>query len=110
MERFSENFDDKVVTYLIFSFERTDFKNVIFEKIPWAHSEKTPRSPRSNDLETQNDKNSKWKLIKNRWNPKFGLRDLENGLLTSRTSEGAQWIFPKNTFFKSGQSTEKNEL
>ena len=49
------------------------------------------------------------KLIKIRWNPKFGLRDLENGLLTSGTSEGAQWIFPKNTFYKSGKSTEKNE-
>ena len=60
---------------------------------------RTPRLLRSNDLEAQNDKNSKWKLIKSRWNTKFGLRDLENGLLTSRTSEGVQWIFPKNTFF-----------
>ena len=61
-------------------------------------------------LPRSNAENYKWKLIKNRWNPKFGLRDLENGLLTSRTSEGAQWIFPKNTFFQSKQSTEKNEL
>ena len=30
--------------------------------------------------------------------------------MTSRISKGAQWIFPKNTFFKSGQSTEKNKL
>ena len=34
MERFSENFDQEGVTYLIFSLEQTDFKNVIFEKIP----------------------------------------------------------------------------
>ena len=34
---------------------------------------RTLRSPRSNNLETQNDENYKWKLIKNRWNPKFGL-------------------------------------
>ena len=39
VERFGENFDHKVVTYLIFSLERTDFKNVVFEKIPWAPSE-----------------------------------------------------------------------
>ena len=33
VERFSENFDKKAVTYLIF------FKNVIFEENPWAPSE-----------------------------------------------------------------------
>ena len=42
------------------------------------------RSPRSNNLETQNYENSKWKLAKTRWNPKFGLSDLENDLLTQR--------------------------
>ena len=47
------------------------------------------RSPRSNNLETQNYKNSKWKLAKTRWNPKFGLSDLENDLLTSMISEEA---------------------
>ena len=65
------------------------------------------RSPRSNDLETQNDENSKWKLKKTRWNPKFGLCDLENGLLTTRTSEGAQWIFPKIYFFNQGKALRK---
>ena len=40
-------------------------------------------------LEIQNDENSKWKLVKTRWNPKFGLSDLENDLLTSMTSEEA---------------------
>ena len=53
---------------------------------------RTLRWPRSNNLEIQNDKNCKWKLVKTRWNPKFGLSDLENDLLTSTTSEGAQWI------------------
>jgi hypothetical protein len=68
------------------------------------------RSPRSNNLETQNDENSKWKLVKTRWNPKFGLSDLENDLLTSTTSKGAQGIFPKNTSLKSVHQAEKNEL
>ena len=54
----------------------------------------------TNNPEIQNDENSKWKLVKTRRNPKFGLGDLENDLLTSTTSEGAQWIFPKNTFFE----------
>ena len=68
------------------------------------------RSPRSNSLEIQNDENSKSKLAKTRWNPKFGLGDLENDLLTSMTSEVAEWIFSKNTFFKSEHQAEKNEL
>ena len=54
---------------------------------------RTLRSPRSNNLKIPNNENYKWKLVKTRWNPKFGLSDLENDLLTSMTSEGAQWIF-----------------
>ena len=68
------------------------------------------RSPRSNSLEIQNDENSKSKLVKTRWNPKFGLSDLKNDLLTSTTSEEAQWIFSKNRFFKSVDQAEENEL
>ena len=34
VDRFSENFDKKAETCLIFSLECTDFKNVIFEEIP----------------------------------------------------------------------------
>ena len=71
---------------------------------------RTLRLPRSNNLEIQNNENSKWKLVKTRWNPNFGLSDLENDLLTSTTSEGAQWIFSKNTFLKSVDQAEKNEL
>ena len=67
------------------------------------------RSLRSNSLEIQNDENSKSKLAKTRWNPKFGLSDLENDLLTSTTSEWAQSIFSKITFLKSGDQAEKNE-
>ena len=48
------------------------------------------RLPRSNILGTQKDKNSKWKVVKARWNPKFGLSDLENDILTSETTERAQ--------------------
>ena len=40
----------------------------------------------------------------------FGLSDLENDLLTSTASEGAQWFFSKITFFKSVDQAEKNEL
>ena len=40
-----------------FSFERTDFKNVIFEKIPWAPSEvaeaKAGRMVKEQDLEAE---------------------------------------------------------
>ena len=53
---------------------------------------------------------AKWKLIEIRWNLKFGLSKFQNGSLTSKTSEEAQWKFPKNTCFKSGKSNEKNEL
>ena len=92
-----------------FSAWSPDFKNVIFENIHWAHSEdaevaevKPPWNP--------NDENSKWKLVKTRWNPKFGHGDLENDLLTSTTSEWAQWFFSKITFLNSGDQAEKNEL
>ena len=51
------------------------------------------------------------KTYKNyRWNPKFGLSDLENDLLTSTTLEVAQWFFSKITFLKSVDQAEKNEL
>ena len=41
VERFSENFDDKAVTYIhhLFRWNALISKNVIFEKIPWAPSE-----------------------------------------------------------------------
>ena len=68
------------------------------------------RSLRSNNLEIQNDENSKRKLVKTRWNLEFGLGDLKNDLLTSTTSEVAQWIFSKNMFLKSVDQAEKNEL
>ena len=68
---------------------------------------RTPRSPRSNDLEIRNDENSKWKLVKTRWNPKFGLSDLENDLLTSASSEGAQVIFQKLHFWNQCIATKK---
>ena len=61
------------------------------------------RSPRS----IQNDKISKWKLVKTRWNPKFGLSHFENDLLTS---EEAEWIFSKIILLKSVHQAEKNEL
>ena len=64
----------------------------------------------SNYLETQSNENSKWKLVKTRCNPIFGVSDLENDFLTSTTSEWAQWFFSKITFLKSGDQAEKNEL
>ena len=92
-----------------FSFEPNDFENVIFENIHWAHSEDAEVAEVKRP-EIQNDKNSKWKLVNTRWNPKFVLGDLEYDLLISTTSEWAQWIFSKITFLKSGDKTEKNEL
>ena len=65
---------------------------------------RTLRSPRSNNLEIQNDENSKWKLVKTRWNPKFGLSDLKNDHLTSKT---LCQILQKNKFhlfFRTEQS------
>jgi hypothetical protein len=62
------------------------------------------RLSRSNDLETQNDENFRWKFVKTRWNPKFGLSDLKTDLLTSTTSV----IFFKNYISKiSASSWEK---
>jgi hypothetical protein len=86
VERFSENFDQEAMTHLIFFLGRHWFLKKIPEPLL-----RSPRSLRSNDLETQNAENSKWKLVKTKWNPKFGLSDLKNDLLTSMNSEGAQW-------------------
>ena len=41
---------------------------------------------------------------------KFGLSDLENDLLTSMTSEEAEWFFSKIIFLKSVDQAEKNVL
>ena len=48
--------------------------------------------------------------MKIRWNPKFGLSDLENDLLTSTTSEKAERIFSKIKFLKSVDQIEKIDL
>ena len=79
--------------------------NALISKIPWAHSEDTEVAE-VKDLETQNDNKSKWKLVKTRWKPKFGLSDLENDLLASTTSDEARWIFSKITFLKSVHQAE----
>ena len=110
MEIFSENFDYKALTYLIFFVGTHWFQKCNFWKNSSAPfwGRRGRRGQTTSKPKTMKILNTK--QIKTRWNPKFGLRDLENGLLTSRSSEGVQWIFPKNTFFKSGKSTEKNEL
>ena len=51
-----------------------DFRS--FSKCFRVAFSRTLRLPRSNNLEIQNDENSKWKLVKTRWNPKFGLGNL----------------------------------
>ena len=90
-----------------FSLECTDFKK--FWKKYRAHSEDTEVA------EVKRPQNTKWrkfwiKTCKTRWNPKFGLGDLQNDLLTSTTSEWVQQIFSKIAFLKSGDQAEKNEL
>ena len=107
----SNGFEQKVIT------QANDYQRVKGDtlKVQNCHEWKSStlgfsRSLRSKDLETQNDENSKPKLAKTRWNPKFGLSDLENDLLTSMTSEEAEWIFSKNIFLKSVHLAKKNEL
>ena len=65
-------------------------------RVPFS---RTLRSLRSNNLEIQNDENSKWKLVKTRWNPKFGLSDLKK--------RGSVSFFKKYIFKISGSSLEK---
>ena len=60
-----------------------------------------------NDLKTQNDKNFKWRLVKTRWNLKFGLSNLENDHLTSMTLKGISDFFQKYIFRISALSWEK---
>ena len=43
--------------------------------------------------------------MKIRWNPKFGLNNLENDLLISTISEGAQWFFFQKLHFKISASS-----
>ena len=64
---------------VVISFEHTDFKNVIFEKIHWAHSE---------DAEVAEVKQPRNPFV---------------------TSEGAQGIFSKITFLKSVHPKENDE-
>ena len=79
-----------------FSLECTNFKNVTFEKIPWAPSEvtevaevKQPQNPKQ--------RKSKWKLVKTRWNPKFDLGDLSN-LRRGSGNFFKSYIFEINAF------------
>ena len=93
-----------------FSIGPKDFKNVIFEKIGWAFFEvaevahvKSSRIKKPKALFSKNFS----KLAQKRY---FCIWDLKAAHLTSMTSEGAEWIFMKVTFLKSGNYTEKNEL
>ena len=93
-----------------FSIGPKDFKNVIFEKIGWALFEVAEvahmKLSRIKKLKALCSKNFS-KLAQKRY---FCICDLEAAHLTSMTSEGAQWIFMKITFLKSGNYAEKNEL
>ena len=64
VDRFSEIF----AWFIFFPWNALISKMYFVKKFP----EPLLRSPRlltSNSLETQNDENSKWKLVKTRWNP-----------------------------------------
>ena len=89
-----------------FSLERTDIKNVIFENIPWAPSE-VAKVAEVKRPQTQNNENSKWKPIKNRWNPNFGLGDLENGLGDLEDLRGGSVKFSKKYFLNQGKALRK---
>ena len=110
VKRFSENFDHKAVTYLIFFVGTHWFQKCNF----WKNS----LSPFWGRRGRWGQTTSKLKITKILNENPLKIDEIQNlasatskmASATSRISEGAQWIFPKNTFFKSGQSTEKNEL
>ena len=108
--RFSENVDDKVVTYLIF-FVWTHW----FQKCNFWKNSLGPFWGRRGHWGQTTSKLKTVKILNENSSKIDEIQILASATskmasATSRISEGAQWIFPKNTFFKSGQSTEKNEL
>ena len=110
VERFSENFDDEVVTYLIFFVWTHWFQKCNFWKNSlapfWGHRGRWGQmTSKLKTVKILNENSSKIDEIQI-----LASATSKMASATSRISEGAQWIFPKNTFFKSGQSTEKNEL
>ena len=78
MERFSENFDQKAVTYLIFFVGTHWFQKCKFwKKNPEVAEVKQPRNP---------NKNSKWKLIKI-----DEIQNLASATLKMATSPQGTW-------------------
>ena len=110
VKRFSENFDLEAVTYLIFFVGTHWFQKCNF----WKNS----LSPFWGRRGRWGQTTSKLKITKILNENPLKIDEIQNlasatskmASVTSRSSKGAQWIFPKNTFFKSGHSTEKNEL
>ena len=104
VKRFSQNFDQEAVTYLIF-----------FVGMHWFQKFPSPFWGRRGRWGQTTSKIKITKILNE--NP-LKIDKIQNlasatskmASATSRISEGAQWFFQKNTFFKSGQSTEKNEL
>ena len=108
--RFRENVDDKVVTYLIFFVWTHWFQKCNFWKNSlgpfWGRRGRWGQTTsKLKTVKILNENSSKIDEIQI-----LASATSKMASATSRISEGAQWIFPKNTFFKSGQSTEKNEL
>ena len=106
----SVNFDHKAVTYLIFFVGTFWFQKCYF----WKNS----LSPFWGRRGRWGQTTSKLKITKILNENPLEIDELQNlasatskmTSVTSRIAEEAQWIFPKITFSKSGQSTEKNEL
>ena len=110
VERFSENLDNKVVTYLIFFVWTHWFQKCNFWKNSlgpfWGRRGRWGQTTsKLKTVKILNENSSKIDEIQI-----LASATSKMASATSRISEGAQWIFPKNTFLKSGQSTEKNEL
>ena len=100
-ERFSD-FNHNAETCLIFFPWNSLISKMSFLKKftePFWGPRRANEDQCSNFIKTKNDRNSKWKLVKIRWNLELGLSDLKNDLLTSMTSEGAQWIFSKSVLY-----------
>ena len=94
MERINENSTTKLWHTSSFLFERTDFRNVIFEKIPWAPSKVAEvKRPQTQNKKILNENPLKIDEIQI-----LALATSKMASATSRILEGAQWIFPKNAF------------
>ena len=107
VERFSENFDDKAVTYLIFFIGIHWFRKCNFWKKSlgpfWGRRGQTTSKLKKTKI--LNENSPKIDEIQN-----LAFATLKMASWPRGPRKGLSKLFQKSTFFKTGQSTEKNEL